>query len=153
MRHYPSDSPEALGRIVALALMADGAIDPSELRLLEAEKTISRLGLDPNGFDRVFHEFCADMLGTAQRLSSGQLELDAETIDLLLDEVSQPQLRAATLRTMLDIVHADEQLACGEAVLVTRAMQRWSLDLHQVYLLAARGRPALPGAAISAAHA
>lgn len=138
MRHYPSDSPEALGRIVALALMADGAIDPSELRLLDAEQTLSRFGLAPEGFDRVFYEFCTDMLGTARRLSSGQLELDAETIDLLLDEVSDPGLRTSALRTMLDIVHADEQLACGEAVLVSRAMQRWSIDMHQVYMLAAR---------------
>lgn len=153
MRHYPSDSPEALGRIVSLALMADGAIDPSELRLLDAEKTISRLGLDPDSFDRVFYEFCTDMLGTAHRLSSGQLELDAETIDLLLDEVSQPELRTAALRAMLDIVHADEQLASGEAVLIARAMQRWSLDLHQVYMIAASSRQAFPGIARSAAHA
>ena len=153
MRHYPSDSPEALGRIVALAMMADGAIDPSELRLLEAQRTLSRLGLDEDGFDRVFHEFCTDMLGTAQRLSSGQLELDAETIDLLLDEVSQPQLQAATLRTMLDIVHADEQLAGGEAVLVARAMRRWSLDLHQVYMLAAGRRLAFPGSSPGALNA
>ena len=140
MRNYPSDSPEALGRIVALAMMADGAIDPSELRLLDAEQTVARLGLDPDSFDRVFHEFCTDMLGTAHRASSGQLELDASTIDLLLDEVRQPQLRAATLRTMFNIVHADEQLAGGEAVLIARAMNRWSLDLHQVYMLAASSR-------------
>jgi uncharacterized tellurite resistance protein B-like protein len=142
MRHYPSDSPEALGRIVALALMADGAIDPSELRLLKNEQTMTRLGLDADNFDRVFYEFCTDMLGTAHRVSSGQLELDTATIDLLLDEVSEPQLRAETLRTMLDIVHADEQLAGNEAVLIARAMERWSLDLHQVYMIAAHSRRA-----------
>ena len=150
MRHYPSDSPEALGRIVALAMMADGAIDPSELRLLDAGQTVARLGLDPDSFDRVFYEFCTDMLGTAQRVSSGQLELDAETIDLLLDEISRPQLRAATLHTMLDIVHADEQLAGGEAVLIARAMQRWSLDQHQV---ATSSRQTLAGGTHRAAHA
>jgi uncharacterized tellurite resistance protein B-like protein len=153
MRHYPSDSSEARGRIVALAMMADGAIDPSELRLLDAEQTIARLGLDPDSFDRVFYDFCTDMLGTAHRVSSGQLELDADTIDLLLDEVRQPQLRAATLRTMLDIVHADEQLAGGEAVLIARAMKCWSLDLHQVYMLAASSRQTLASSIHRAAHA
>jgi uncharacterized tellurite resistance protein B-like protein len=93
------------------------------------------------------------MLGTAHRLSSGQLELDARTIDLLLDEVSQPELRAAALRTMLDIVHADEQLAGGEAVLIARAMERWSLDLHQVYMIAASSRQAFPGIARDPVHA
>ena len=62
MRQYPSDSPEALTRIVALALMADGIIDPSELRLLKDQEILSRLGLDPDSFDRVFYEFCTDML-------------------------------------------------------------------------------------------
>jgi uncharacterized tellurite resistance protein B-like protein len=153
MRHYPSDSPEALGRIVALALMADGAIDPSELRLLDAEQTISRLGLDAERFDRVFYEFCTDMLGTAHRVASGQLELDVDTIDLLLDEVRQPELRVATLRAMLDIVHADDQLAGSEVVLIARAMDRWSLDLHQVYTIAASRRQAFPGITHPAAHA
>jgi uncharacterized tellurite resistance protein B-like protein len=152
MRHYPSDSPEAMGRIVALALMADGAIDPSELRLLDAEQTITRIGLDAESFDRIFYEFCTDMLGTAHRVSSGQLELDAETIDLLLDEVRQPQLQVATLRTMLDIVHADDQLAGSEAVLISRAMTRWSLDLHQVYTIAASKRQAFSGITHRAAH-
>lgn len=132
MRHYPSDSPEALGRIVALSVMADGAIDPSELRLLDAERTILNLGLDPDSFGRVFYDFCNDMLSTAQRTSTGQLELDGATISLLLDEVRSPQLQKGMLRTMMDIVHADRQLAGGEAVLISQALECWSLDMHQL---------------------
>ena len=132
MRHYPSDSPEARARILALALMADGAIDPRELRLLDDRKTISLLGMEPEQFDQVFYEFCTDMLSTAHRTRSGQLELDADTIDLLLDEISSPALRRATLRAMMDIVHADQHLAGGEAVLIDQALKRWSLDMHQL---------------------
>ena len=47
MRHYPSDSPEAQARIIALTLMADGAIDQSELRLLNERNTINQLGMEP----------------------------------------------------------------------------------------------------------
>lgn len=132
MRHYPSDSPEALGRIVALSVMADGAIDQSELRLLDSERTILNLGLDPDSFDRVFYDFCNDMLSTAQRTPTGQLELDGATISLLLDEVRSPQLQKGMLRTMMDIVHADRQLAGGEAVLISQALECWSLDMHQL---------------------
>ena len=42
MRHYPTNSPEALARVVAIAMMADGAIDSSELKSLERHDIIKR---------------------------------------------------------------------------------------------------------------
>ena len=141
MRHYPSDSPEAQARIIALTLMADGAIDQSELRLLNERNTINQLGMEPEDFDRVFYEFCTDMLSTAERTSNGQLELDRKAIDLLLDEVTDPALRMSLLRIMLDLVHADQQLAGGEAVLVTQTLKRWSIDRHQLSGPLHRQRP------------
>lgn len=132
VRHYPSDSPEARARLLALTLLADGAIDQSELRLIDDRAAMHKLGMEPEHFDRVFYEFCTDMLSSARRNESGQFELDSESIDKLLAEVDSPALRESTLRTMLDIVHADKQLAGGEAVLITQALKRWSLDLHQL---------------------
>lgn len=40
MRHYPTNSPEALARVVAIAMMADGAIDSSKLKSLERNDII-----------------------------------------------------------------------------------------------------------------
>ena len=64
MRHYPSDSPEAMGRLVALTLMADGAIDASELRQLDHTDTIRRLGLNEASFDKVTSTFCSPKFST-----------------------------------------------------------------------------------------
>jgi hypothetical protein len=50
----------------------------------------------------------------------------------MLDEVRNPLLRKKTLRAMMDIVHADRQLAGGEAALIARALKRWSIDLEQL---------------------
>jgi len=152
MRQYPSDSPEALTRIVALALMADGIIDPSELRLLKDQEILSRLGLDPDSFDRVFYEFCTDMLNTAQRTSSGQLQLDGKGIKRLLDEVTDPALQKSMLRTIMDITHADQQLAGSEAVLITEALKCWSLDLHQIADLTDDGRAPFASGKAQRAH-
>ena len=152
MRQYPSDSPEALTRIVALALMADGIIDPSELRLLKDQEILSRLGLDPDSFDRVFYEFCTDMLNTAQRTSSGQLQLDGKGIKRLLDEVTDPALQKTMLRTIMDITHADQQLAGSEAVLITEALKCWSLDLHQIGDLTDGGRAPFASGKAQSAH-
>lgn len=132
MRHYPSDSPEAMGRLVALSLMADGAIDASELKQLDHTDTIRRLGMNEASFDRVIHEVCDDMLTSAHRTPAGQLELDVENIDLLLGEVQHPLLRKQLLRMMLDVVNADSKLSGGEAVLVAEAMRFWGIDLYEV---------------------
>jgi uncharacterized tellurite resistance protein B-like protein len=132
MRHYPSDSPEAMARIVALALLADGAIDLSEIESLEQHDIVSRLGLDQSGFDKVVHEYAEDMLTYANYMPSGQLELDEDTISLLLGEIRNPLLREKLLRSMLDIVNADGRLAGGEAVLVSKAMKLWEIDLYEV---------------------
>lgn len=132
MRNYPSDSPEAMGRLVALILMADGAIDASELKQLDHTDTIRRLGLNEASFDRVIHELCDDMLTSAHRTPAGQLELDVENIDLLLAEVQHPILQKQVLRMMLDVVNADTKLSGGEAVLVAEAMKFWGIDLYEV---------------------
>lgn len=132
MRHYPSDSPEAMGRLVALTLMADGAIDASELKQLDHKDTVRRLGLNEASFDKLIHELCDDMLSSAHRTPAGHLELDVKNIDLLLAEVEHPLLQKQVLRMMLDIVNADSELSGGEAVLVAEAMKFWGIDLHEV---------------------
>jgi uncharacterized tellurite resistance protein B-like protein len=132
MRHYPSDSPNSMGRLVAMTLMADGAIDSSELKVLQHKDTIRRLGLSDESFDKLIHELCDDMLSSAHRTSAGHLELDLKNIDLLLAEVQQPVLQKQVLRMMLDIVNADHKLSGGEAVLIAEAMRFWGIDLYEV---------------------
>ena len=56
MRHYPSNSPQATARVLALALMADGAIDATELSILQQRDVLGRLGLGEDDFDRVEHD-------------------------------------------------------------------------------------------------
>ena len=132
MRNYLNDSPEAAARIVALALMADGTVDRSETQLLERQGIIRRLGLDHEQFDKIFYEFSEDMLSKAHRLASGQLELDALSINKLLEEISAPELQKNILRIMLDVVNADRRLTAGEASLIAQALRKWDIDLHEV---------------------
>jgi uncharacterized tellurite resistance protein B-like protein len=132
MRHYTTDSPEAMGRLVALTLLADGAIDASELKQLDKKDSIRRLGLSEASFDKLIHELCDDMLASAYRTSEGQLELNVSNIDHLLAEVKNPVLQKQVLRMMLDIANADLKLTGGEAVLIAEAMKFWGIDLYEV---------------------
>ena len=141
MRHYPSNSPQATARVLALALMADGAIDATELSVLQQRDLLGRLGLGEDDFDRVMHEFCDDLLMSGARTASGQLVLGGETVGALLAEVQDPVLRRRLLRAVLDIVNADGSLEGGEALLVSRALKDWDLTLKDV----ADTAPAGPG--------
>jgi uncharacterized tellurite resistance protein B-like protein len=132
LRKYSTNSPEAAARIVALALMADGIVDRSETQLLERHGVLNRLGVAHDQFDKIFYEFCEDMLTSAYRLASGRLKLDAQNIRNLLSEIRDPALQKKTLRIMLDVVNADHRLTAGEALLVAQALRQWDMDLHEV---------------------
>lgn len=129
MRKYAKNSPEAAARIVALAMTADGAIDRSEILLLERLGVVARLGLDQEQFDSIYYECCTDMLASGQRNASGQLELDKHGINALLDEINDPVLQKRILRIMLDMVNADHRLTASEASLIALALERWDMDL------------------------
>jgi hypothetical protein len=129
VRKYTNNSPEAGARVVALALMADGAIDRSEVLLLERQNVLARLGLENEQFDSIYYEYCTDMLASGQRNASGLLELNKRGIKALLDEISDPALQKKVLRIMLDIVNADHRLTAGEASLIALALERWNVDL------------------------
>lgn len=132
MRKYLIDSTQSKARIVALALIADGGLDKSELDLLDRHAIVERLGMSQDDFDNVVHEFCDDMLQYAGRNDSGALELGRETIDAMLDEIRSRDIQKLLLRTILEIVYVDRRLTAGEAVLASQAMSRWSTGLREV---------------------
>jgi hypothetical protein len=47
-----------MARIVAVALLADGALDHSEVEALEEHELRDNLGLPAATLERVLHEFC-----------------------------------------------------------------------------------------------
>ncbi len=132
MRQYPKNSPQAMARVVSMAMLADGAIDMSEIESLKRHSIIEKLGLSPEAFDRVVHEFCDDMLVFASRDSAGNMAIDRDTVNLLLDDIGSDGLRKKTLRAVLDIVNADGQLAGSEGLLVSQALKRWEMNLKDV---------------------
>ena len=132
MRHYAANTPEALARVVAAAVLADGGLDKHELDALDRHDVERKLGMRREDFDRVVHDFCEDMQAVALRDHGGQLVLDRATTDQLLAEVSAPALQIKVLGIVLDIAAADGRLAPAELTLVSQAMTRWGLALHAV---------------------
>jgi uncharacterized tellurite resistance protein B-like protein len=130
MQPYPPDSPEATIRVVALALLADGAIGLDELASLKQHRFVPSLGLDSSHFDQVIHQFCDDLLASEIRKSNGEYQLTPKCVGLLLAEIHEPGLRQKALSMMLDIVNADGLLSRGETALLAQVLSHWGLGLR-----------------------
>lgn len=128
MRRYPSDSPEAMARVVALALVVDGAIDPGELEALKTSSCCFRLGIDPCRFEQIVDEFCDDLRLSGERKASGQYALSEGCIKDLLGDLCDPALRKQALDMMLGIVTADGLIAREESALIAQAIDCWKLN-------------------------
>ena len=132
MRSYPTDSSEAMARILALSMLADGGLDQSELKVVANTKILDRLGMTGSQFQVVLHMLCEDMLQCMRGFDYGKIELDRKVIDQLLAEVTAPHLQKQLLRVMLAVVDADGKMSDGEAVLISQALIRWKFDLVDV---------------------
>ena len=142
MRSYQTDSSEAMARILALSMLADGGLDQSELKVIANTKILARLGITCTQFQVIIQTLCEDMLQCMRGFDYGKIELDRHVIDQLLSEVNEPHLQKQLLRVILAVVDADGKMSDGEAVLISQALIRWKFDLvdvsyepeYQIYL-------------------
>ncbi len=125
MRSYPTDSPEAAARLLAMALVADGNYSLTELRALDRLQASRQLGLAPDALKEVIDTFCEDLLLAAQGEWTGSARMDETTRQQLLDEVRDPTLRARTVALCKAIVQADGHEADGEAALLDAFTRAW----------------------------
>lgn len=128
MRHYPSDSPQAMARILALAMIVDGGLDRSELEIISRHQMLTKLGLDETEFSTILHHVCEDMLQCLHNPNFGQIELDYAALDGIFAEIQDQELRLLLLRWMVAIVDADQRISEGEAIFMSRALSCWIDD-------------------------
>jgi uncharacterized tellurite resistance protein B-like protein len=126
MRHYETDSASAAGRIVALCMVVDGNMAPSELQALQRSRLLDYIDISVDDFHALVTELCEDMLSTS--VKHEHVVLDESTIDALLDEIRAPELRRELLRAMWKIADADGVLADAEAKLLSRACTVWAAE-------------------------
>lgn len=140
MRSYPTNSPQAAARIVALTLLADGHLARSELDALERYGAHQQLGLDREDLHAVLHGFCEDLLHSAHLSWDEACRVDPRTLAQLMAEVDDPVLRRKVLRLCLQVVQADDHVADGEAIVLGTALEQWGLQ-HEMFAEAAAAQP------------
>lgn len=126
MRHYETDSRPAAARLLALTVLADGGLDRNEVETLMAADLARRLGIGSVEFERILREYCDDLLASAHYLDGMRLKVADEVLDLLLEDIADPVLQQALLRTMQDIVSADGVETSAEVDVLARALEKWS---------------------------
>src|SRR5690348_9216244 len=93
MRRYPADSPRAAARVVALILLADGAISRRELGSLVRAGVYERLGLDPLAMQDVLDDLARDLFEFGAPVWEHAGGLHPLAIRCVIDDVSDPALR------------------------------------------------------------
>ena len=87
MRHYPRNSPQAAGRILALALLSDGHLSKRELDMLDSLDAHTVLGLGRTELHTVVHGFCEDLLSSGQLTWADACPVDERTLADLMGEM------------------------------------------------------------------
>ena len=128
MRTYPTNSPEAAARIIALAMLADGYLSPSELAVLDRQHASRQLGIDDMQFDAVLHGLCEDLLADTRQSWADTCQIDSRALAQLMTEIENQDLRRRVLRLCISVVEADKQVTDGESVVINAAVEHWGLQ-------------------------
>ncbi|WP_315650302.1 TerB family tellurite resistance protein [Roseateles aquae] len=130
MRSYPTNSPQAAARLVALAMLIDGHASRVEMQALESLGLPQRLGISVAELSEVTQALCEDLMGIAETPWTPS-RLDAESLTPLLAEISDPALRSTVLQACVVIAAADSQLHEAESLLLLTALQHWQMSAQE----------------------
>jgi uncharacterized tellurite resistance protein B-like protein len=125
MQTYPTNSPEAAVRLLAMVLVADGHYALSELRALDRLEVPHRLGLSPQEVKAVIDTFCEDLTNATYGDWSGSALLDTATRDSLFHEIRDPKLQRQILLMCESLALADGHLAEGETDMLDAMAKAW----------------------------
>jgi uncharacterized tellurite resistance protein B-like protein len=130
MKRLPPDSPEAAARTVAMVMLADSEVAPTELESLDRLGICARLGLSRLRFEYVLAD-CRAELRRHSAWGGKLLLLDCVRIDAMLDAVADPAARARAFACMQEIAVADGRVCDGEATVLGYVRRRWALASMQ----------------------
>jgi len=124
MRSYPSDSPQAVSRLLALTVISDGGGSPSEISASYRLSILDYAGIEEDVFDQVLRELTADLPTAADGLA----KVATSMIDQCLAEIVRPDLRLRLWKAMWQLAYADDQFDHAEVALLHRATEAWGIE-------------------------
>ena len=126
LRWYGPNSPRARGRLVAVAMLADGQLTPTEMSHIAVGAMATTVGLERGQFIQVLFDLCEDIENKLK--PDGRALLDEEIVDQLLSEVSNPTVRRSTLHAIRLAVTREDTIGMAEEDFLRRATEAWDLQ-------------------------
>ena len=130
MRSYSTNSPEALARLVAMAILADGRLDNREVDWIKHNDTAALLGVDRDTLIQVLLDCCRDVINEAEQ--ERVFLLEDHRLARLADDLTDPALQKVALSAMLILAKSDGSVTEGEETLLRFLMNRWALTLEDL---------------------
>jgi hypothetical protein len=140
MRTYPTNSPAAATRILALALFADGHVSKSELLALHHPYVCNRLGVSVEEMKSVVQTFCEDLFISGTGRLTGMNLPDSVTRQLLLSEITDPRLQKDITVIFESLIKADQHVSEGETEVQSELWSAWNAA-HTAALMSGRNQP------------
>ena len=130
MRSYPTNSPAAVARLIAMAMLADGRLDNREIDWLNHHDTAAMVSVDRETLIQVLLDCCRDVITEAEQ--ERVFLLEEARLARLADDITDRALQKVALSAMLIIAKADGTVSEGEEPLLRYLMQRWGLTLDDL---------------------
>lgn len=131
MKTYPTDSPEAMARLLAMVMITDARLDDREMDALERLDLLRLIGLSREQFSRVVKAYCDEVVATGS--ADGKVNLmDRARIDAVVDAVQDPRKRMDAASMALILMKADEQFHEAELALLRYTLQRWGMSFDDL---------------------
>lgn len=125
MKSLPLNSPDAAARLVAVAVIADGRLHDEEIVWLNRHLILDAVGIDRDHFAHLFVEFCRELVDEAEQ--ERVFLLDDARLARMAAEITDQNLRKATLSAIVILSKADGRLAKGEQRLLQYLLRHWDM--------------------------
>lgn len=131
MKNYPTNSPEALARILAMFMITDGEMEAREIESMESLNVYEIIGLTRKRFIEVLAKYCDDVSDEAENDGTIHL-LSPQRVNEVLDLITDRSKRLLCCAIALDICKADSAISDPEMLLLRHMMQHWQLSLEDL---------------------
>lgn len=122
---------DASARVLALMVVANGAIDPKELATLEELDAFRRIGVPRERFEALADD-CLKTFGQHLGECSWLRAPDQVYVDRLLDAIDDPAQRLLLCRLAAAAITADGHVSSDERLVYEHALTRWRIDQTMV---------------------
>jgi uncharacterized tellurite resistance protein B-like protein len=127
MRRYPVNSPQAIARVIALTVLADGAVSRGELSSLVRYEMHQCLGVDEQAIHTVLDDFAWDLYEFGVPVWDHSGGFHPLVVQCVLDDVTDPEMRAQLYQICRNVAEADSHLSNGEQAVLQITSAQWRL--------------------------